>query len=496
MSDEYEIQLADDMASFEHDPLGFVLYTFPWNEGELKGKAIESWQREILEQLGNGVLNVSQAVRLAVASGHGIGKSALVAWIILWSLSTKVDTKGIVTANTETQLKTKTWSELAKWYRLSIMKHWFVFKSTALFSADKAHEKTWRVDMIPWSENNTEAFAGLHNQGKRVVLIFDEASAIPDVIWEVSEGALTDEGTEIIWCAFGNPTRNIGRFKECFTRYKHRWQQRQIDSRKISFTNKKQIDEWIEDYGIDSDFVKVRVRGEFPAVGDNQFISSIYVDLARGKHIDTRAYTFAPSIIGVDPAWDGGDKIVIAWRQGNISKILATYAKNDDDFVLAQNLIRFEDEYKADAVFIDFGYGTGLYSAGKQLGRKWTLVQFGGASSKIEYVNKRTEMWGDMRGWLRDGGVIPDDSELCQELISPEYYTAPTGPNIGKIMLEKKADMKERGIGSTNKGDALALTFAFKVRKKEHNPLLKGNNTAGRKDYAIIPRTKMVKKRR
>ena len=129
---------------------------------------------------------------------------------------------------------------------------------------DKDHAKTWRADFVPWSEHNTEAFAGLHNKGKRIVLIFDEASAIADKVWEVAEGALTDEGTEIIWIAFGNPTRNVGRFRECFRRFKHPVEGRQIDSRTVEGTNKEQIAKWAADYGEDSDFFKVRVRGMFP----------------------------------------------------------------------------------------------------------------------------------------------------------------------------------------------------------------------------------------
>ena len=97
-------------------------------------------------------------------------------------------------------------------------------------------------DAITWSENNTEAFAGLHNASSAVVYIFDEASAIPDKIWEVAEGALTDADTEIVWLAFGNPTRNVGRFKELFDgRFAQFWRSRQIDSRSVSITNKKQI---------------------------------------------------------------------------------------------------------------------------------------------------------------------------------------------------------------------------------------------------------------
>src|SRR5690606_37984873 len=140
------------------------------------------WQVEILEDLRDGLLSIEDAIHLARTSGHGIGKSALVAWIILWAISTFEDTKGIVTANTENQLKTKTWAEVAKWHRYFIGRELFKLTATALFSVDPLHERTWRIDMTPWSERNTEAFAGLHNKGKRLLVVFDEASAIPDLI--------------------------------------------------------------------------------------------------------------------------------------------------------------------------------------------------------------------------------------------------------------------------------------------------------------------------
>jgi hypothetical protein len=155
----------------------------------------------------------------------------------------------VVTANTDSQLRTKTWPEVIKWLRLMINRDWFKATATAVFSAEAERERLWRADAIPWSEENTEAFAGLHNKGRRVILIFDEASAISDKIWEVSEGALTDEGTEIIWLAFGNPTRNTGRFRECFGRFRHRWDHGHIDSRSVEGTNKAQLEQWVRDYG-------------------------------------------------------------------------------------------------------------------------------------------------------------------------------------------------------------------------------------------------------
>ena len=137
--------------------------------------------------------------------GHGVGKSALVAWIIVWALATFRDTRGVVTANTAAQLKTKTWPELTKWLRLAVCANWFEITATAIASVEPAHERTWRIDAVPWNLRSTEAFAGLHNQGRRLFVAFDEASAIPDLVWETIEGALTDRDTEILWLATGNP---------------------------------------------------------------------------------------------------------------------------------------------------------------------------------------------------------------------------------------------------------------------------------------------------
>lgn len=479
---QFEAQLVKDMGELSGDPLSWVYYSFEWGKGELeKFDGPDDWQKEILGKIRDGLLNIQEAIQIAVASGHGPGKSALVAWIILWSLSTFEDTKGVVTANTETQLKTKTWAELAKWYRLCIIKHWFNFTATAIFSVDKEHEKTWRFDMVAWSEHKTEAFAGMHNQGKRVIVIFDEASAIADTIWEVTEGALTDKNTEKMWFAFGNPTRNDGKFFECFHKMRHRWFTKQVDSRTARMTDKVQINKWIEDYGEDSDFVRVRVRGVFPNVSDRQFIPSSYVEAARLRKIPALQCSYAAKIISVEPAWTGGDEIVITLRQGNSSRILAKYAKNDDDFVMAGYVSKFEDEEHADAVFIDFGYGTGIYSAGKQLGKSWILIPFGGASMKQGFLNKRGEMWDSMKQWLKDGGSIEDDPVLCAQITGPEYYVIATGKNAGKIVLESKEDMKVRGLESPNRADGLALTFALPVAPKDRSGL---PGQAGKLEFA------------
>jgi hypothetical protein len=464
MFTDYESELVKDIVGFADDPLGFVLFAFQWGDGELEGETgPDEWQSDILQAIGTGLLTISQAIQIAVASGHDIGKTALVSWLILWSLSTMPDTRGVVTANTETQLKTKTWAELAKWHRLFIAKHWFSLTATALFSVDKDHEKTWRVDMVAWSERNTEAFSGMHNKGKRVILVFDEASGIPDVVWEASEGTMSDSDTEMIWLVFGNPTRNQGRFKDCFGKFKHRWIRRQIDSRTSKVSNKETIQRWIEDYGLDSDFVKVRVRGLFPAMSASQFYSLEDLDSAFGKVLRPEQYDFAPKILTVDPAFEGNDLMEIGMRQGLLFRILRTIPKNDNDITMANLIAQIEKDEDADAVFIDGGFGTGIISAGRTWGKDWQIVWFAEKSANPGCLNKRAEMATEAKKWLKDGGAIPDDKELYEDILCPE--TVPR--TDGKIQLESKKEIKKRLGRSPGKFDAWILSFAYPVSPKE-----------------------------
>ena len=480
-----EEDLYEFVAECSHDPLGFVLGAFQWGKGELSEfDGPDQWQRETLDQIGKGLkagdLDVQAAIQIAVASGHGIGKSALVSWVILWALSTYEDTKGVVTANTENQLKTKTWAEVAKWYRLCLTRHWFELTATAIFSKNAAHEKTWRIDMVPWSERNTEAFAGLHNKGKRILLVFDEASAIPDMIWEVSEGALTDSNTEIIWCCFGNPTKNIGRFRECFGKFKHRWITRQIDSRTVAMTNKVQLQKWVDDYGEDSDFVRVRVRGVFPSASSNALLGPEEIEEATKREYKDGEFEFAAMVMGVDVARQGVDSSVCMRRQGKVA-FKARQMRIPDTMLIAQQVGIECDEYKVDATFVDAtgGYGVGVVDALRQVGRDPIEVYFSGKAMDPRYFNKRSEMWFEMAKWVKAGGALPDDKELHEELAAATYTF-----QGDKFRLCDKDDIKEAIGRSPDKADALALTFAFPVAKR--TPLqnaANGTHVGKRREY-------------
>jgi len=207
------------MAGFYDDPLSFVKFAFPWGEdGPLKDyDGPDKWQEDQLRYVGETIRDKPLSIiRDATASGHGVGKSADVAWIILWAMSTRPHLNGVVTANTFPQLNTKTWRELAIWHKRAINAEWFTWNATKFYH--NAHPETWFVSPIANSENNSEAFAGQH--GRHSLIIYDEASAIPDVIWEVSSG-VNDPRT--MWFVYGNPTKNTGRFRECFGRYRDRW---------------------------------------------------------------------------------------------------------------------------------------------------------------------------------------------------------------------------------------------------------------------------------
>jgi hypothetical protein len=137
---------------------------FDWQSPELKGAAPEPWQREILEAIRHG-LPLNKAIRIACASGHGVGKTCLVSWITLWAISTCTDTRGVITASNEAQLYTRNRAELRKWFRLFRGRAFFNLTATALISADEAHEQSWRVDLLPWESAPARSFRRLAQSG-------------------------------------------------------------------------------------------------------------------------------------------------------------------------------------------------------------------------------------------------------------------------------------------------------------------------------------------
>lgn len=457
------------LASVTTDPYAFVMGAFPWGEpGTILEKYTgpEQWQVDVLKAMGEAITK-GEPVKFAVASGRGIGKTTLEAWIILWSMSTSRDTLGKIAANTEPQLRTVVWPALGKWFNIFIAKDLFKMTATALFARE--NELTWRFDMATWSKENTEAFQGMHNKDRRMVVLFDEASGIPDNVWEVTEGSMTDKSTQLIWCAFSNPTKNTGRFRECFPGQKHGkyWKTWQIDSREVSISDHRLFNQWIETYGEDSDFVRIHIRGTFPRRGEMEFISS--ADVSSAALAEPFSNRTDPLVLGVDVARFGDNETVLFFRKGRDARSIPPIRLRGVDTVgVAARVAEVVRQYHIDAVFVDGGgVGGGVVDNLRHLhiacfdinfGSKPDGVGFATGDEGTRYANKRAEMWGSLRAWLR-GGAIPDDPDLRAQLVGPTYTL-----NLrNEIQLERKEDMVKRGLESPDLADALALTFAYPV---------------------------------
>lgn len=480
--DEQELMARLWSPEIKDDPLKFVMYIFPWGEAGTPLHHFDgprTWQKNILNQIKEHIQDNKMRMDLglepllfqaAVASGRGIGKSSLVAWLNLWMMSTRLGSTCVNTANTEDQLKSKTWAELGKWHTMALNSHWFEKSTLALRPAEwfeKALKQQLKIDTgyyyaqaQLWSEEKPDSFAGVHNH-KGVLLIFDEASGIPKPIWSVSEGFFTEPVLDRYWLTFSNPRRNTGPFFECFHGQRNFWRGANIDSRTVEGTDKNLLNQIILKYGEDSDEARIEVKGQFPRQGDKQFISREIIDQARNRELIQDEY--AALMMGVDPARYGDDATVIRFRQGRDARSIPPITmKGADNMRVANECAHLISKYNPDAVCIDGGSGAGIIDRLREMGYKIHEVGFGTSSDEQEWMNKRTEIWARMRDWL-GGGCIDSHQELLDDLAGPEYKFT----KQDKIMLEPKEEMKRRGMASPNHGDALACTFAVKVARHD-----------------------------
>lgn len=474
---EFEAELRRDMAKLRYEPFKHVMYSYPWGEPgtELERyKGPRVWQGQELKAIERALKackgKKDQVIQRACATGHDSGKSALASWVMKWGMDTASDTRGIATANTGNQLKTKTWAELSKWHRLSYTRHWFELPATSIYSTEPGHEKEWRIDAVTWSENSTEGFAGLHNKDKRLIIMVDEASGIPDQIYQTLSGACADEYTEIIFLAFGNATRNVGWFYDAFHSAKGRWSggsPLQLDCRNVEGVNQAHIQRDIEQYGLDSDVVRMRWLGLFPRSSSFQLIPGDLVHAARERKplfIDTD-----PIIMGVDVARGGDDNAVLRYRRGfdarSIPKRVIPGRECHNSRVLVDAICEGIEEHGVDWVWIDeVGIGGPIVNWVRERGYKNVGGVVAGAKSPDPRCSNMTAYcWKTMKEWLRAGGAIDSCQTLFGDLTGREYHH-----NIaGQLCLADKEYLKDHGMASPDEGDSLSLTFAGKVAPRD-----------------------------
>lgn len=466
---------ADTARKFYADPLGFVMWAWRWGlTGQLERfQGPDKWQVDFLNDLGEQVKQRNfdgrtpvAPIRMAISSGHGIGKGTLTAWLVCWIMSTRPMAQGTVTANTFTQLEDKTWAAVQRWFNMSRTAKDFVIGGSGI--RHRIHGRDWKCTPQTCKEENSEAFAGQHAATSTSFYLFDEASSIPEKIWEVAEGGLSDG--EPMFFAVGNPTRSNGKFHRInFGSERNRWNNRTIDSRECMMPNKAQIEEWKQDYGEDSDFFRVRVRGLPPEASDMQYIDSARVYAAQRRLVEV--LDNEPLVAGVDLARGGGDKAVVRFRRGDdarsIKPIKIPSEETRDSMRLVAKLADMATQTfngkKVDMWFVDGGgVGGPIIDRLVQLGHpNFIEIQFGGACPDPKhFANMRAWMWSKMRDHLGNRLAIDADKELETDL---------TGVGLGKadktdrLILESKEQMKKRGMASPDDADALALTYSRPV---------------------------------
>ena len=463
------------------DPYKFVMYAFPWGKAgtPLEGfTGPREWQKNLLLELRDHiaankdptrVANLDfKAFRKAVASGRGIGKSALEAWLALWMLTTRVGSSVICSANSEAQLQGVLWGELTKWTTLSINAHWWEITATRITAAPWLAErvetdlgigtKLWSANARLWSAERPDSYAGVHNF-RGVLVIFDEASSIPDQIWTVAAGFFTEPTPHRFWVAFSNPRALAGYYYEIFNGSRGDfWSTSQINALDVEGVDHAIHREIIAENGEESYQAAVEVRGEFWSQDDLQFINPKLVQDAfeRTRWDDETA----PIVIGVDPARYGSDSTCIAIRKGR--DLLKVQRFNGQDTMeTVGRIIDAIYTYNPAIVAVDQG-GLGAGIVDRLMEQRFKQVKgvdFGwSARNGRAYANKRAEIWGLMKDWLATAS-IPADKRIKSDLCGPQLKLDSTG----RIGLEGKKEMRARGVSSPDAADAIALTFAHPV---------------------------------
>jgi hypothetical protein len=474
------LKLAEAVGEYYADPLGFVKFAYPWGEpGELQNEqGPDDNQAEFLQSIGAEVRKRKfdgrtpvMPILMAETSGHGSGKSVMGAWITNWIMSTRPHSMGTISAGTYQQLESRTFAAIQRWTRLCITRDWFDIRASGIYA--KVSPEDWKVTIQSCRLGNEQSFAGQHAATSTSWYLFDEASEVPDEVWRVAAGGLSDG--EPMFFAWGQPVRNTGEFyKNCFGSNSGRWNHRRVDSRSSRFTNKELINQWITDYGIDSDFVRVRVLGLPPSADELQYIDKTRVEDARKRRVET--LFDEPLVAGFDVSGGGSAWNVIRFRQGLNARVLPpiriTGEQGRDRSVLvgvcAELLRDTRPGHRVAALFVDSSFGAAIVERLYALGFRQVVheVNFGGRSPDPHQENMRAYMYAKTKDWLLKGAIPADDENLVQQLCLPGYHIN----RSGRLVIESKADLQKRGEASPDDADALVLTFAQSVAPPRPQP--------------------------
>lgn len=467
-----EVETDALLRACRHDPLKYVRAVWPWKKA---GTPLEHesgpkpWQAQFLRDLGahtqrrgfNGRDPV-QPVKMAISSGVGPGKTALLAWVLHWLMDTRPDCKCRVTANTATQLETVTWAEVQKWGQSKLTAdRWTMMAETMYATGDRVNWFAVRTTCAP---ENAQAFAGWHNRRSATANFYDEGGTIPEEIFEKGRGIEVDG--EPFQFIFGQCSRRNGQLhRAVFGSERDSWDHRVIDGYEVVTSDvvRTLYREWEETYGgPDSDFCRVHIRGLPPNADELQFIGGDVVYGAQTRVAD--ALPDEPLVCGVDVSGGGSAWTVCWFRHGpdarSIPPIRITGERSRDRQHVVSMLAQALQDHQPHAMFIDSAFGAVIVQRLNDLGFGQVYeTNFGGPSPDEHQANQRAYQWQLMKDWLKRGAIPAKDERLANDLTGPGFHLNAKN----KLVLESKESMQKRGIASPDSGDALSLTFAQPV---------------------------------
>lgn len=417
---------------------------------EVLGVEPDTWQQEFLQAIARGERKVS------VRSGHGIGKSTAASWAMLWYMLTRYPVKVVVTAPTSSQLYDALFAELKRWVKelpptlnalLDVKQERIELKASPTESFISA--RTSRAEQ-------PEALQGVHSP--HVMLVADEASGIPEQVFEAAAGSMS--GHSAVTILLGNPTKSSGFFYDTHNRLKGEWWTRRVSCVDSPRVSREYVAEMASRYGEDSNAFRIRVLGEFPRADDDTMIAMELIESAVQRDV---AMTYTAAVVwGLDVARFGSDSSALCKRRGNTVTELRTWRNLDlmqlTGAVVAEYQALSVDQRPTEILVDSIGLGAGVVDRLRELELPARGVNVSESPALgSQYRNLRAELWARAKAWLEKRDCrLPKDERLISELATVRYTFA----SNGRMQIESKDEIRRRGLASPDVADAFVLTFA------------------------------------
>ena len=417
---------------------------------EVLGVEPDAWQVEFLNAVARGERKIS------IRSGHGVGKSTGGSWAMLWYLLTRYPVKVVVTAPTSSQLYDALFAELKRWVKelppavqelLDVKQERIELKASATEAFISA--RTSRAEQ-------PEALQGVHSDN--VMLVADEASGVPEQVFEAAAGSMS--GHNAVTILFGNPVRSSGFFFDTHNRLRGEWWTKRVSCEDSKRVSKEYIEEMKSRYGEDSNAFRIRVLGEFPRSDDDTIIPMELLESAKNRDV-----TFNPDgevTWGLDVARFGSDSSVLCKRKVNVVTDLTRWRNLDLMQLTGAVVAQYEGtdfkERPSEILVDSIGLGAGVVDRLRELGLPARGINVSESPALGQtYLNLRAELWHKAKAWLEKRDCkLPNNEDLIAELATVRYQFT----SNGKIKIESKDDIRRRGMKSPDMADAFVLTFA------------------------------------